>query len=384
MSPLLLEMRYANMKSNNQSYDPIERANNLALIQASADFATDLINSRKLYYMNISTNFRKLIINLKQTYQQINKLNNDEIMIANDETNSKMMKMIRLKLQQLTHSITTTTYTTKINEIPFDTNKTIISKKKQFIFETIEANDNENASTSGATYQQNEINVELKLEIDMHKRNIIKNIINAIITSSKSVQQLNNAAHLNARQMLKKIHRAKTIAMEMKYNNTLTYEQSQSVTNDFNICIRFAHQIENNISTLIENIGKIIAYLKLNETKLLLLEKNDEFQYLINLENKLSDNLIDFDDIIDAGEKASDLIESVELESLFYLPTQESIRYEKMFYNHLSEFVSLTQNFGTAWNANDALADMLQCLLIYIMNDDNDDDDDDNNEFRVF
>uniref|UniRef100_A0A8L7TL04 Bm9256 n=2 Tax=Brugia malayi TaxID=6279 RepID=A0A8L7TL04_BRUMA len=380
MSPLLLEMQYSNMKSNNESYNFIERINNLALVQASADFATDLINSRKLYYMNISTNFRKLIINLKQTYQRVNNSNTD-----NNETNSKMMKVIHSNLQHLTYRIAATTFTSKVNKLPFgtNTNKSITSRRKEIIFETIEANDDENASTSGLkdiAYKRNKINIELKLQIDMHKRNAIKNIINAMITISNSVQQFNSKAHSDARQMLKSIHRAETIALEMKYSKKLSDEQSQCVTSNFSACIRFAHRIVSNISALIENIEKIIAYLKLNEIKLLLLDRNSELQLsLINFESKLCDNLAEFDIIIDASEAASDLFENTELESLFYLPTREVIRCEKIFYNHLSEFVSLSRNFSDAWNANDAFADMLQYLLIFIMNDDDDNDDNDYN-----
>ncbi|VDN92494.1 unnamed protein product [Brugia pahangi] len=380
MSPLLLEMQYSNMKSNNESYNFIERINNLALVQASADFATDLINSRKLYYMNVSTNFRKLIINLKQTYQRVNNSNTDKI-TDNNETNSKMMKVIHSNLQHLTYRIAAITYTTKVNKLPFGTNtkKSITSRRKEIIFETIEANDDENASTSGLkdiSYKRNEFNIELKLQIDMHKRNAIKNIINAMITISNSVQQFNSKAHSDARQMLKSIHRAETIALEMKYSKKLSDEQSQCVTSNFNACIRFGHRIVSNISALIENIEKIIAYLKLNEIKLLLLDRNSELQLsLINFESKLCNNLAEFDIIIDASEAASDLFENTELESLFYSPTPEVIRCEKIFYNHLSEFVSLSRNFSDAWNANNTFADMLQYLLIFIMNDDDDDND---------
>uniref|UniRef100_A0A1I7W5P4 Uncharacterized protein n=2 Tax=Loa loa TaxID=7209 RepID=A0A1I7W5P4_LOALO len=374
MMPFLLEMRYADMKSNNISYDLAERDNTLAEAQTYANFATDWIRSRKLFYMDVFSQLRKRIINLKKNSSEATDMSSSMIdetdnkmfgaTFERDYETSKMMEIITSKLEKVICPV--------VKTIPkMSPSSTVTYKAKKVAFKTIEPIDGENASTSGIneiTWKTEEINPEIEAQIQLKKANIVRTIIKSIIVSSNSVQKFNNIVFENAAQMLQDIHTKKIMGEKMKCNNVLTIEQSKSFKNDFNICITFAHSVRNRIWNIIEYIDKITEYLKLNE-KELVPGKDDEFRYLANLQSELCEYIAAFSRTIIAGEEAEAIVEETRHIPLNDLSDQQSIDYEKIFYNHLSNIADLSQNFKTAWNASDAFADLLHCLFVLLVDD---------------
>ncbi|CAG9531351.1 unnamed protein product [Cercopithifilaria johnstoni] len=365
MTPVFIRLIYSDVKSRNRSHDSIKQDE---AAQSSAEFEIEWIRSRKFFYGSIFSefqrmkNFRKINMN-----RSTNKMNDEMIADTheNDGRNSEMI-VITSKIKELSLKPDEIPSEVALEEstVPFLTNKQL---------SCIEANDGEVASTSGINemaYKIEEMDSEAQAKIESKKANITQTIIKSIITSSDSVQKVNQIALRNAKLLLHDIRQKKEIGEKMKSNNLLTEEQSQSLEDEFNSYIRFACDIKDYIYNLIQHVDVIASYVKLSEKKLLS-NKDQAVQHLTYFENQLCGHLLSFYEIALACEKAREMFEKTKHEPIATSITPESIEYESMFINHLLNFVALSPTFETAWDASDAYLDILHCLFILLVDVEN-------------
>ncbi|VBB29984.1 unnamed protein product [Acanthocheilonema viteae] len=360
MMPFLSEMIDADMKSKNISHDSIERHKNENLVNDGFEVCE---KCKDHFYKDISSehqktkDFQKVNIN-----SPINEMN-DEMIAAtyeNDGTTSEMI-VITSKIKEL--SLKSDGMSSEV--VPGKSTVTVTKKQLQ----SVEANDGEVASISGISYEIEKIDSELQAEREFKEVTITQTVIKSIIVSSESVQKANQLALRNAELLLCDICEKKAVGQKMKSCNLLTNEQSESFEKEFNSYIKFATDIKNYISNLIQHVDAIASYVKLNEKKLLSNE-DETRQRLICFEKEFCKHLLTFYDIALAGEKAREVFEKMKHE-LIAISDQELIDYESMFISHLLSFAILSRTFEAAWDVSDAYLDILHCLFILLVDVEN-------------
>ncbi|VDK85648.1 unnamed protein product [Onchocerca ochengi] len=386
MSPFILQMRLADMRSRNVSYDLAEQESNLAKAKAAANYATEWIRKRKLLFtryhsavwsaLNFVKNSRNRDIN-----SSIVEMKDEEITDEDDEIALEMTPKYEKLTCKITSEITSKSgestpeaemtseseevtstaikTTSESDEKPVGTSKAICKIEKK-ASKTVETIYDAVATTSGIKQATCKIGEMASKNLDL-----VKSSIKCLIVISNPVQHFNKLVLQSTMRLLKDVCDTRKSIGKVKQSKLLTHKEFQSCSKDIEACFDFLTKIKYSIMNTSDQIDEITEYMKLNETKLLS-GIDETFQRLIRLECNLRECLTLFKRIAANSDKAVDLVAGSYSEGIIKASTQQSTSVSTSVIDNLQ---TISDHFRNAWNACDAYADMLHCLSILLAGD---------------